>query len=1788
MDPPLKMPVIPNQGHRVRNVALRRGGSAEEDWAKFTNEFTNPDSLLNQTDNKILDELKHWEDALGGVFDPNKNGLKQIFEDFAQQVGRTFEGVADKVKSELDPELNGVNDAFRKFGNDFNGAFEEIGQQILGKLEEGWQKYSEVFKPLGDLLVNVADKDWWEKTMKDPETYFFLAQCIISCSAVFLGPAGVALASGVVAATRIISKAAQGQDIEYTDLIQMALCMLPTGRLVVAPAQRNATSFAGMVMNGVRTSLNGIRSADPNAAARAAGQGLCGLVAAGQEYDIIPPVNSQATYNMVDRASINITRAFQYKDLQNFMETVRVYERDKQYDGREEFTVKEDDLSKPLPDVQVTSMVKDPSGAKEDYVDFPPLPPGYTYSLDIVKNSILAGKYIPTIKQRDKMISQTKTQKMYEKKDVVKYRDRYTPLNSYTIREVQIDKQLDAKTLASLKQKEAIALRQIAAWEQMDATKRANARADLQDPTDDIPLDKIEFTDIKTGKVYSLTRPTKPNFNAPAKIGNIATWKNSGQVGFSKGDIVAASIKFEDEWQKDPETRFFKCLETFPVGAKVNLPNPPNMPALGKQPAKTGETFESMSQQAFTGKKWIEISKEDANAANTGPATFVSPLEDYQNKVAEYRTAYAAKLANDRLFSQLARDRSTVEDRLSKDFPVSSYNDGKNWIEIICRNEVNGWITIMKSDQLRNVWRTGELKDFTDPSSPDYDLARKAYQGRFQDPSINTSGINVDYMVKYHATYKTNYFLGPNFFNTVEEGKAYYDANPDLYPGGNIFKKRYQLQGLIKTDYGGMTSKWFDAQTINQDEITTNDDLNLGFGTTYYDGWQNSEKFWSDPEQNQRAINSYRKQIQEYTNEYDEEILNNPNFPTPSQYEDFLDIKEGLLRKVEGETITDKMVVDDVLESSDQLPFIVTDYGLNKYKQLALHMTRILKGGVVFDTSEQHVCNTERKPNTPQETSTVCLFSKKPAAIVPKTDYQVLLAARDDWRLGKLAVDNPPLSWKELVQRTKDVLTREYNYEDDSLNVTSFEDRSKAESAIYGTSRAFEEGQLRNNFANFVRWVKLKAVHRGNESLGTIQAGELTEPGNYGSLVWLPIYKEDTENVRIPAATANENKDHYGIYNSKIIGEKKMVLGQVAEDTTEEVRTGIATSASEINYPAFMAAFNDNIRNINSANPKPIPGINATISQLVEAINYGERKEIQQKGADPTKIAEVRNTLDLKSKIEDAYVDKMLDRVKNDYMGKPISKVGSVTKRIDPWDTYQGLEVKDRMFLKTSDVEKKAIESFQRGAILLAGEDPNFFNEYTHNGMKNVIDSYMSLAKLFDTLEPGKNYEATALSKKAAFDAQCSKNREANQKIRSDFEKRKKDELDFLARRELAQLNVKTKLELAYNKNKAFNEKNQAKILASQDFKKNRYKYDESYVTDEKGIRRVKYSLKPEFDPVAIKAKEEAEALRLKQLADKKKLEDEQAELARQQAIAAEIKFQADKKLQEEQAKKNVDSAAAFLQAGERLQKEREERDAKLAADAEAQKILPQFPDNFETGLYLRDVVVNGTFQANHPVVVAAGTVLTSGNRTMKMINGVMKDVPFKNVLAPPQYIYGTNGVNIGLEKVFSKPGEKGHPLPINQQYQAQLTPLENAREADKLKVTEKAAEDIPPAPAPAPPPAPAPAPAPPAKIFPYDFFNGTYQRPYKLNSGSVYPPTSVTVLNGKIKNMTLITGRVQEFTPDTTQFNTWIFPSLPGELGHPVLRTYDPNLNSVTVPRSSGAGKPREPNYKRRKLNRQ
>lgn len=100
------------------NRRLRRGKGPVDDWFRnagnaISNEFTNPDSLLNQASQKVLNELKHWEEELGKVFDPNKNGIKEKFEQFANSVAPAFAAIGDKLKHDLDPRLNGVDAAFR-------------------------------------------------------------------------------------------------------------------------------------------------------------------------------------------------------------------------------------------------------------------------------------------------------------------------------------------------------------------------------------------------------------------------------------------------------------------------------------------------------------------------------------------------------------------------------------------------------------------------------------------------------------------------------------------------------------------------------------------------------------------------------------------------------------------------------------------------------------------------------------------------------------------------------------------------------------------------------------------------------------------------------------------------------------------------------------------------------------------------------------------------------------------------------------------------------------------------------------------------------------------------------------------------------------------------------------------------------------------------------------------------------------------------------------------------------------------------------------------------------------------------------------------------------------------------------------------------------------------------------------------------------------------------------------------------------------------------------------------
>lgn len=1845
--PPTKMPTIKNQGHKVK---VLRGGNIEDDWNKFTNEFTNPDSLLNQTDDKIRDELNRWGDELGNVFDPNKNGLKEIFEDFSRDVGRTFIDIADEVKEGLDPNLNGVNDAFMKFGDDFNGAFESIGRDILNKLEEGWEAYSNVFKPLGELLVDLADKEWWEKTMKDPETYFFLAQCIISCSAVFLGPAGVALASGVVSATRMITKAAMGQDIEYTDLIEMALCLLPTGKITVGAAQKNATSFSGMVMNGVYTSLNGVRSADPNAKIRAAGQGLCGLVAAGQEYNIIPPVNSQASVNMLYRVTEPALRALRSDDPEMYKVYVKVYERDRQYDGREEYQVEESDMSKPLPDIQVTTMVKDPSKPQEEYVEFPPLPAGLNYTVEPVKAGIRAGKYIPVIKKRDATKPETKTVKQYGKKKVTKYRDKYSVLNSYTIREVAFDKEFDQKAIAAAREKEKVALKNIAMWKAQEDKKRATLKEEREDPTEDIPLDKIEFTDIKSGKVYSLTRPTRPDMNAPMKVGNVSAYKLPAVAGYNVGDFVAKSadmklmppIGSETDWAKDPKARYFRCIVSYPKGTTgVNLPDVPNGPALGNRPAKTGETFEIMSQKPLTGGKWIEVLKAEADAANTAgnSATFSNPMEEYQAKVAEYRAAYAAKLANDRLFSQLARDKATVTDRISKDFPISSYEDGKSWIEAIINNEVLAY-----------------TKDFVTRRFDESGYSGNVDQEKFQD----------DYIKKYHETYRNNYALGLNYFASPAEAEAYYKANPDMDPRNDRIEKKYTVQGTQKTDSGIKVTD-VDVKLLNRlneddaefdAETGYRDDKNLGIEVLQFDDLaaraaegklvnmiQDPEKpndpnariieYRSDFSDQQRE--SYRQNFQEFGG-YDEQ-LKDPNFPSPADVDDFTPLynqylnikyKRGFQESdtigKETSSIRETLKSADVVanKGTDFLPYKITNYATNPYKQLALHMKSILKPSINFEPPEKHFCYVSGYTGQYQ----TCWFSKGIKQVVPEGDCK---------------------SWKELKEKTKNTLMAEYTYEDEGANIASYADRSAAEQAIFGTSPAVKEADWRANFTEFCEWAKFKGRAFPNDVIATTKAlkSEVAGEVSYGDTD-VPIYNAESQELTIPAATKEHNAGQ-GYFRIKTKGTKPPNTvfqhdpAMFKQYGYEEIKIGIPNSTMNIYYPAFMQAFNENARSINTT-AKLAPDVNGTWKQLADAIIDGQRKEIQQKGSDPTKIAEVRNTLGLLQKIEDSYVEKLTARLKADFMTKPPSKIGSVTKRIDPWDTYKGLSLADKSVIQVSDVEKKAIEAFQRGALILAGRDENFFEEYTYNGMTDVIDKYMALTRIMDTLSPGSNYEATAQARRQAFLDKTTKNREHQEKLRAEILEDRKTTAELLAKRDIAKVNLELKAAEQNSKAQQWKEKNQAKLQELVKVSKEYFKYKQEYITDEKGNRRMVFTLLPEYDPVLIKAKadaeKKAEELRLAAEAEKVRLDAEKAEQSRLAVIAIDEQ----RKKEEEERKKREEATLSEFQ--------RQTDPVYIAEQAKR----PHFPTNFYPGTYDRAVVINGVFKAHHPIKVTQW----DGTTTTKTIDGVDTVVPANNVI--------DSTLNPGVEsvKIISKQGEQGHPKPINLQYANDVKALEEAdaaaKAAEDLQFTKaRWPEDFPdglyvrsykkqlvPTPRygtiapgsftegpltaqfevkdgkipvvseyaqpiqmlsnpgeeghpharvirfdltetnsdynynPLVPPPPPPPPPPPlnSKIFPYDYPNGVYKRDYQWKSKT--PLANGTYNQGASSAyFQVMNGQILERSMNATI--EYKFPSVDGEKGHPITRPY--TIGS-TKPSGAGAGF-REPSYKRRKLNR-
>jgi hypothetical protein len=270
----------------------------EDAASKIKNEFTNPDSLLNQAAKKI-------ENELGKVFDPAKNGLKDKFEDFSRQVGPVFQQLGNKLANDLDPNKNGVKAAFDKFGADVNGAFNEIGNKIKEQAAKDKAALDSAFAGIGDALASsIGNKDWWEKTMTDPETYFFLAGALLQAAGSFLGPVGLAAANGVLGATRMIVKAAKGEQVNLSDVMDMVVSMVPgggaagkaaatgakTATQVTAKAASSAKSLLDATIDKAKTMIP-----PPGQRAKKLGEQLVGMTQTAENMGIVPPLVAGTT-----------------------------------------------------------------------------------------------------------------------------------------------------------------------------------------------------------------------------------------------------------------------------------------------------------------------------------------------------------------------------------------------------------------------------------------------------------------------------------------------------------------------------------------------------------------------------------------------------------------------------------------------------------------------------------------------------------------------------------------------------------------------------------------------------------------------------------------------------------------------------------------------------------------------------------------------------------------------------------------------------------------------------------------------------------------------------------------------------------------------------------------------------------------------------------------------------------------------------------------------------------------------------------------------------------------------------------------------------------------------------------------------------------------------------------------------------------------------------------------------------------------------------------------------------
>jgi hypothetical protein len=1281
--------VIPNQGDRLfperpkSNLLSASGGGGSGDlWQDFVHEFIDPDSLLNQTDDKIRDAFKKIENDLGEVFDPNKNGVRELFTNFKNEVGPVLSQFGDDLKYELDPDLNGVNAAWRQAKGDIDEAFRIIGEKMWNfyksYLYPTWylSLLGRAFKPLGDFFANTLDKDWWEDKLNDPETYFWIAQTVLTCSSAFMGPGMLALSTGVLAAARLITKAAMDQPITPSDLLDLGLCLIPTGRVIRPPIPGGNTrkDFAQFVMEGVTASIKNQRMKDPNARLRSMGQGLCACVAVGEEYGLIPPINKKGyIQTAIQNSNKNIERAWEGKKEGEYKHRYKVY----------------------------------------------------------VRDMVNVGK------------KQLRTMKGEPPKEQIKEVDDIKAVESFTVYDIVLDDFKDRDIIPKVIAEEQMALKLIEMWKHNKGVERDKVDYDTRDLLADIPLEEISGTNLKTGEVFKMKRPQKPDITKGMKVGNIFLFRFG--YPYTVGEFAAKSLDTtkippkgsDTDWQNDPKKRVFECMKDVPDGLTTLLPPAP----------KDGETFESVyqAQVALNDTKkgyWRECTYEYAND-QPGATISIDPREQYITDCAKFREYYNMTKFNESYAVDLARDRTIIQDRLKTEFPVRLANSSLAWLTAIIKNEVESYSRAIQGQSTVYNYKTNKkLKED-----------------------------NTQYMFKYYSDYWYNYYHGPNYFLSVEEAKAYYALNPDKYPGKPIFERDYST-GTSGNYFDGKQWIGYDPDMLNtQKKIKAIQEGKVG-KKTENDFFYNEEEQKLIRDANEFGFNlegedvsrlvmvdpgqppfnpddyglDFHKQVELHMYRFFTVDFNESNkhvcktdkgdsftcpfntslqFPNPDKPNEMLSFSK-IVDEIEKElnknyTYDDDRIRPEKFENSEA--FFQTVLGMSREEKL-----KYLRN--LFDTFEIVLeAMVRRNPSQKLHDSIIWNNTKKRIELPALSPQQLV-----ELGIGKKI--NQKVKFSTVDEEYVDHMPGAKNYAElygttaDGTRLNWIAQQEYEKDLAYlqhhppGSSTELHPEEVFRR-----EWeAELSRIHDYDEKMYTVNVLAPQDKGTEAvSFPWqiappwkiVPGKNDDTklkemrakrrEGIRLTDNHTNPGKTTQSAQKYRAEGQK---LLKEYNEYMESMKYDL--------YPFPNAWTNYENNRMWGGTNEPYNGV-VTISDVLRVFKGSQVGSTNPKTSFPEFA-------------EDYFVKYYMDEA----MAKPrpamTEKIGRVDRVIDPWNSYKGLAEKDRPYTR-KEVETKAYESIKKAAVMLAAQNPNFYEVYTTNGMTDVIKYYKTIMKINDIEE---------------------------------------------------------------------------------------------------------------------------------------------------------------------------------------------------------------------------------------------------------------------------------------------------------------------------------------------------------------------------------------------------------------------------------------------------------------------